>query len=134
MTSGALHTIRSSLARASAADSTALLPPLPLPPDRIRSVPPRRLRLPPVGGRQASIRLGSGRTPSSSSFIGRIPVGHVTLERAAENAQLIGTLRSEERRVGKECVSKCRSQWSLHHQKTNLEYEATLHNHLITDN
>src|SRR3546814_9503176 len=64
----------------------------------IRSVPPRRLRLPPVGGRQASIRLGSGRTPSSSSFIGRIPVGHVTLERAAEHAQLIGHLipRSEE--------------------------------------
>src|SRR3546814_16309525 len=92
MTSGALHTIRSSLARASAADSTALLPPLPLPPDRIRSVPPRRLRLPPVGGRQASLRLGSGRTPSSSSFLGRIPVGPVTLERPAEHAQLIGHL------------------------------------------
>src|SRR3546814_17334954 len=28
-------------------------------------------------------------------------------------------LRSEERRVGKECVSTCRSRWSPHHQKTN---------------
>src|SRR3546814_10367755 len=26
-------------------------------------------------------------------------------------------LRSEERRVGKECVSKCRSRWSPYHQK-----------------
>src|SRR3546814_13810504 len=27
----------------------------------------------------------------------------------------IGELRSEERRVGKECVSKCRSRWSPYH-------------------
>src|SRR3546814_14860141 len=27
--------------------------------------------------------------------------------------------RSEERRVGKACVSKCRSQWSLYHEKNN---------------
>src|SRR3546814_5520317 len=27
--------------------------------------------------------------------------------------------RSEERRVGKECVSKCRSRWSPDHYKTN---------------
>src|SRR3546814_19073468 len=26
-------------------------------------------------------------------------------------------LRSEERRVGKECVSKCRSRWSSYHEK-----------------
>src|SRR3546814_6420021 len=84
MTSGALRTIRSSLARASAADSAGAALPLPLPPERIRSVAPRRLRLPPVGGRQASIRLGSGRTPSSSSLISRIPIGHVALERRSE--------------------------------------------------
>src|SRR3546814_14736143 len=30
-------------------------------------------------------------------------------------------LRSEERRVGKECVSKCRSRWSqYHHKKTKI--------------
>src|SRR3546814_13510155 len=29
------------------------------------------------------------------------------------------TLRSEERRVGKECVSKCRSRWSPYHYKKN---------------
>src|SRR3546814_7220301 len=27
----------------------------------------------------------------------------------------VGTLRSEERRVGKECVSTCRSRWSPYH-------------------
>src|SRR3546814_13047041 len=27
--------------------------------------------------------------------------------------------RSEERRVGKECVSTCRSRWSAYHQKKN---------------
>src|SRR3546814_14620848 len=27
--------------------------------------------------------------------------------------------RSEERRVGKECVSPCRSRWSTYHKKTN---------------
>src|SRR3546814_14387162 len=29
----------------------------------------------------------------------------------------VGTPRSAERRVGKECVSTCRSRWSLHHSK-----------------
>src|SRR3546814_6788808 len=28
-------------------------------------------------------------------------------------------IRSEERRVGKECVSTCRSRWSPYHYKTN---------------
>src|SRR3546814_17217764 len=29
----------------------------------------------------------------------------------------LGSYRSEERRVGKECVSTCRSRWSPYHQK-----------------
>src|SRR3546814_17001963 len=29
----------------------------------------------------------------------------------------MGKIRSEERRVGKECVSKCRSRWSPYHYK-----------------
>src|SRR3546814_19305564 len=29
------------------------------------------------------------------------------------------TIRSEERRVGKECVSTCRSRWSPYHEKKN---------------
>src|SRR3546814_21025538 len=30
--------------------------------------------------------------------------------------------RSEERRVGKECVSTCRTRWSPYHQKKTLQY------------
>src|SRR3546814_15167699 len=30
------------------------------------------------------------------------------------------TIRSEERRVGKECVSTCRSRWSTYHKQRNL--------------
>src|SRR3546814_1562959 len=38
------------------------------------------------------------------------------------------TSRSEERRVGKECVSTCRSRWSPYHYKKNMgqKAEATL--------
>ena len=32
-----------------------------------------------------------------------------------ENDKLIWSIRSEERRVGKECVSTCRSRWSPYH-------------------
>src|SRR3546814_15095758 len=33
----------------------------------------------------------------------------------ADAAQILALNRSEERRVGKECVSTCRSRWSPHH-------------------
>src|SRR3546814_4401255 len=45
-------------------------------------------------------------------------IGHRGDQRADEEeaeADLQGALRSEERRVGKECVSKCRSRWSPYH-------------------
>src|SRR3546814_13375803 len=32
-----------------------------------------------------------------------------------------GTIRSEERRVGKECVSTCRSRWSQYHKKKKIK-------------
>src|SRR3546814_14261884 len=40
-------------------------------------------------------------------------VGHLPLELAAGGV----AVRSEERRVGKECVSTCRSRWWPHHYK-----------------
>src|SRR3546814_13433018 len=33
----------------------------------------------------------------------------------------LGMIRSEERRVGKECVSTCRSRWSPYHSKKNKQ-------------
>src|SRR3546814_14940012 len=35
--------------------------------------------------------------------------------------------RSEERRVGKECVSTCRSRWSPYHSKKNKKLRITIH-------
>src|SRR3546814_15035141 len=45
----------------------------------------------------------------------RDPAG--VLESRHSAAELIGFRRSEERRVGKECVSTCRSRWSPYHKK-----------------
>src|SRR3546814_16298877 len=40
-------------------------------------------------------------------------------------------LRSEERRVGKECVSTCRSRWSPYHYKKNITEECVNTNRLV---
>src|SRR3546814_13421830 len=42
-------------------------------------------------------------------------VGLVALWNRPETGWLYGSWRSEERRVGKECVSTCRSRWSPYH-------------------
>src|SRR3546814_11039901 len=41
---------------------------------------------------------------------------------ASKDSNSVGlhTLRSEERRVGKECVSTCRSRWSPYHYKKHI--------------
>src|SRR3546814_12470316 len=36
-----------------------------------------------------------------------------------------GVVRSEERRVGKECVSTCSSRWSPYHSKNTQRYDRT---------
>src|SRR3546814_12416605 len=41
---------------------------------------------------------------------------------AAYFARVDAIQRSEERRVGKECVSTCRSRWSPYHSKKNNKY------------
>src|SRR3546814_8692613 len=47
----------------------------------------------------------------------------VVADFAADGAAvgLGGAERSEERRVGKECVSTCRSRWSTYHKKTKTQ-------------
>src|SRR3546814_12690048 len=52
------------------------------------------------------------------------PSGEALVRLAGEGATLIvtvdcGAQRSEERRVGKECVSTCRSRWSPYHYTKN---------------
>src|SRR3546814_12064665 len=41
--------------------------------------------------------------------------------------------RSEERRVGKECVSTCRSRWSPYHYKKNQQQHYCTQKHIQTD-
>src|SRR3546814_12799606 len=52
-----------------------------------------------------------------------------TARRARRGGDVRRALRSEERRVGKECVSTCRSRWSPYHlkKKTNtLKYKRSI--------
>src|SRR3546814_4385672 len=40
---------------------------------------------------------------------------YVAIPKASQGPGFLGVERSEERRVGKECVSTCRSRWSPYH-------------------
>src|SRR3546814_14951333 len=42
-------------------------------------------------------------------------VGNARVDHGHDRTRTIGQVRSEERRVGKECVSTCRSRWSPYH-------------------
>src|SRR3546814_4476474 len=52
--------------------------------------------------------LSLGRKPRS---------GRIRRRSARRSDKPTGRIRSEERRVGKECVSTCRSRWSPYHEK-----------------
>src|SRR3546814_12955012 len=79
------------------------------------------LRVEAVGHRVAEIR-----THRAALIVGRVDLGEDRVEvevvemlgAAADLAQQLGAadhlVRSEERRVGKECVSTCRARWSPH--------------------
>src|SRR3546814_13931129 len=57
----------------------------------------------------------------SAHIVGNSMGGALTLQLLSETPErfdkviLMGSIRSEERRVGKECVSTCRSRWSPYH-------------------
>src|SRR3546814_14162599 len=84
--------------------------------------------------------LRSGRSRPWNYFRGKFTLFRTTLSRSSrdrsERAVTIPSLsadgipllplwygrpRSEERRVGKECVSRCRSRWSPYHEKNKRE-------------
>src|SRR3546814_14617985 len=54
---------------------------------------------------------------------GRDKLHAVILKLRQAAVQHLGALRSEERRVGKECVSTCRSRWTPYHKKHKESYE-----------
>src|SRR3546814_13236119 len=51
------------------------------------------------------------------SFQGARAFYHTVIARGEEVLAEVKSSRSEERRVGKECVSTCRSRWSPYHYK-----------------
>src|SRR3546814_11928130 len=69
-----------------------------------------------MDGTQCLIKAGSGRltlAAAASNDIGAcVEEGPLSF-----NTRFDGTVRSEERRVGKECVRTCRSRWSPYHLK-----------------
>src|SRR3546814_9536846 len=53
--------------------------------------------------------------------IGAFGRGECLVEKFLDRPRHVETQRSEERRVGKECVSQCRSRWSPDHTKKNYK-------------
>src|SRR3546814_15752616 len=69
------------------------------------------------------------KTPyQACQFVGGHPLAdrcrHAQVIRPASSAP---ASRSEERRVGKECVSTCRSRWSPYHSKINRAFFSSTH-------
>src|SRR3546814_12952562 len=60
-------------------------------------------------------RHGGEPSPASRHQLGKVVSRDVLHDLAARHKDF----RSEERRVGKECVSTCRSRWSPYHSKKN---------------
>src|SRR3546814_13387640 len=54
----------------------------------------------------------AGEVFRNMSMEGRMTVCNMSIEMGARGGMVAPDERSEERRVGKECVSKCRSRWS----------------------
>src|SRR3546814_7964086 len=78
---------------------------------RARSASPRRSR--PIS--PITRMLKSGARSRSTAFLERAMSAISTRTASSISATASATWRSEERRVGKECVSTCRSRWSRYH-------------------
>src|SRR3546814_14588615 len=66
-------------------------------------------------------KLRAGRTPDYGCCL-RPMTSAIRIRSARDLAPILRmTARSEERRVGKECVSTCRPRWSPYHEKKNKE-------------
>src|SRR3546814_15501479 len=81
-------------------------------------LPLRSRALKPAAGEARALQSGDDRRVASHIFPYKISamVGDHRQNRALIDAEIIGIEpRSEERRVGKECVSTCRSRWSPYH-------------------
>src|SRR3546814_6384417 len=74
----------------------------------------------PAGGLDAHRAVGAGQRQDAEAgpeaLLGmRLGAHDRRAQRLGGGAEGLGVERSEERRVGKECVSTCRSRWSPYH-------------------
>ena len=75
--------------------------------------------------RKLSLRVSKSHLPGNASYKGSVVwqrtlsiddiAARVVDKRSEYRKETLITTRSEERRVGKECASKCRSRWSPYH-------------------
>src|SRR3546814_18299502 len=83
--------------------------------DNPRSEDPAEIRRAIMAAAPGAIEIG-GRREAIATAIAEAGADDIVLlaGKGHEQGQIVGDriLRSEERRVGKECVSKCRSRWS----------------------
>src|SRR3546814_14887872 len=62
-----------------------------------------------------------GKAGDQGDGVGGMLCAHVGTRRHGGQLVVGDAIRSEERRVGKECVSTCRSRWSPYHEKNNTQ-------------
>src|SRR3546814_16582463 len=70
-------------------------------------------------------KLRADVVPLAADVSGRVDSVAIHDGQVVEKGQSLFTIRSEERRVGKECVSTCRSWWSPDHLKKNKKVTHT---------
>src|SRR3546814_14223770 len=70
---------------------------------------------------------GRNNRPAYSTVIQGLSLDRSAGPERTRSTGLLGQTRSEERRVGKECVSTCRSRWSPYHYKTNPQQSLITH-------
>src|SRR3546814_20605911 len=75
-------------------------------------------------GNKASWATGDDGVFKSVFFM---PAGAVSVLRSCRHMLALDACRSEERRVGQECVSTCRSRWSASHSKKKNTYSNYTH-------
>src|SRR3546814_11178328 len=79
--------------------------------------------LPARVGQPSAFSVASSPSPAQATRHSTSSIPRPTAAMAASNRRF-ASIRSEERRVGKECVSTCRSRWSPDHKKKKNNKQA----------
>src|SRR3546814_14476277 len=69
----------------------------------------------PSAGWKGSVQLTEAVPEKLGVYLLMLDLSNTTPVGRDEGSETLSISRSEERRVGKECVSKCRSRWSPYH-------------------